>query len=135
MINNDDLLKELSFKELTELSDLKGNFKLNQEVVDDAKDDALAFIGSFFSIPSNPTPLLKQICTLLTIIELKRKQNFPKDSYKDELKYCEDLLIKMANSRIPKELNDLNKENAGVINKSRAFRHGGVLQNWDGING
>ncbi|MDO5649986.1 MAG: DUF1320 family protein, partial [Gallicola sp.] len=70
MITNDDLLKELSQKELIELSDLKGIFEINQDVVDDARADALSFITSFIIVPSNPTPLLKQICTLLTIIEL-----------------------------------------------------------------
>lgn len=135
MINNDDLLKELSKKELIELSDLKGSFEINQDVIDDAQGDALAFIGSFFKIPANPTPLLKQICVLLTIIELKRKQNFPKDSYAKELKYCEDLLIKMANKKIPTDTKDQDKKDGGVINKQRAFKHGGELENWDGING
>lgn len=76
MINNDDLLKEVSLKELTELSDFEGSKSINQAVIDDSKNDALAYIGSFVKIPANPTPLLKDIAVNLTVIELKKRNNF-----------------------------------------------------------
>lgn len=135
MITNDDLLKELSQTELIELSDLHGTFEINQDVIDDALGDAMAFIGSFFKIPANPTPLLKQITALLTIIELKRKQNFPKNSYEEELKHCEDMLLKMANKKIPTDISDQDKKDGGIITKQRAFVHGGKLGNWENLNG
>ncbi|PSM51350.1 putative phage protein (DUF1320 domain) [Campylobacter blaseri] len=132
MIDNDELLKELSKKELEELSDLNGNFKINQDVINDAIKDATSFIASFIVIPKNPTPLLKQICTLLTIIELKRKQNYPKENYKDELEKCESLLIKMANGKIPIELKNESK----LIVKQRAFKHNDyIMKDWSSVNG
>lgn len=135
MITNEDILKEISEKELIELSDLEAEFILNQEVIDDAISDAELFISSYFKVPLNPTPLLKQICTLLTITELKRKQNLPKESFEREYKYCLDLLIKMANKKIPTDLRDTNSENGGVVNKQRFFCHCGILGNWENVNG
>ena len=71
MITNDDLLKEVSQKELRELSDFDGTGEINQNIIDDVLADRLAFIGSYIKIPKNPTPLLKDICAKLVILELK----------------------------------------------------------------
>ena len=68
MITNDDLLEEVSHKELLELSDFEGSGSINQSIIDDSLNDALAFIASFIRIPANPTKLLKDICVYLTII-------------------------------------------------------------------
>lgn len=79
-ITNDDLLKEVSARELLELSDFEGSGAINQGVIDDSVNDALAYISSFIKLPQNPTSLLKDIGVNLTIIELKKRNNFPKEA-------------------------------------------------------
>ena len=59
MITNEDLLKEISTDELIQLSDLNATNEINQEVIDDAINDAISFIESFIILPTNPTPLKK----------------------------------------------------------------------------
>lgn len=49
MITNDDLLKEVSQKELRELSDFDGTGEINQNIIDDVLADRLAFIGSYIN--------------------------------------------------------------------------------------
>lgn len=132
LINFDDLLAEVGEKELTELSDLNSTFERNDSVIDDANSDAINFISSFIKIPKNPTKLLKDICVDLTIIELKKRQNYPKESYEQILEKCENLLIKMANKKIPTEL---ESENLAPKLNTRAFRHLRVRNNWSKING
>ncbi|MGG7074549.1 phage protein Gp36 family protein [Campylobacter sp. 9BO] len=132
MINNDDLLKEVSFKELTELSDFEGSGAINQGVIDDSLADVLAFIGSFVSVPANPTPLLKDIAVNLTIIELKRRNNFPRDSLKEQMQKYENLLLKMAAKKIPTELKDGKDEPKICV---RAFKHSGERMDLKDING
>ncbi|WP_052502479.1 phage protein Gp36 family protein [Halarcobacter anaerophilus] len=76
MITNEDLLKEISQRELTELSDVNGSGELDQNIIDDCINDAISFISSFIIIPTSPTPLLRSIAADLTIVELKRDKAF-----------------------------------------------------------
>lgn len=131
MINNNDLLKEVSIKELKELSDFEGTGELNQEIIDDSLNDALALIGSFIKLPSNPTQLLKDICVDLTIIELKKRNNFPKERLKEQMKRCEELLLKMANKKIPIDLEDKSEPKT----VSRSFKHDSKKMDLRGLNG
>ncbi|WP_297915373.1 phage protein Gp36 family protein [uncultured Campylobacter sp.] len=119
MITNDDLLEEVSHKELLELSDFEGSGSINQSIIDDSLNDALAFIASFIRIPANPTKLLKDICVDLTIIELKKRNNFPKDILAEQIEKIEGLLLKMAAGKIP---TDEKKDDTPRL-ASRAFRH------------
>ena len=119
MITNDDLLEEISHKELLELSDFEGSGSINQSVIDDSLNDALAFIASFIKIPANPTKLLKDICVDLTIIELKKRNNFPKDTLAEQIEKIGGLLLKMAAGKIPTDEKKDDKQRLA----SRAFRH------------
>lgn len=123
MINNQDLLKEISEQQLQELSDINATGTINQDVIDDALNDAISFIESFIILPSNPTPLLKKITVDLTIYELKRKNSFISDTDKELKKENESYLSKMSNGRLKTEI--INNQTASVPeqNKSFAFRH------------
>ena len=121
MITNEDLLKEISIKELTQLSDLNGTGELNQEVINDAINDAISFINSFFKIPQNPTNLLKQIAVELTIYELRKKNDLTDPKFKDRLKEIENYLLKMANKKMPITIETEQKEhkNSTIATKKR----------------
>jgi len=106
MITNEDLLKEISQKELTELSDLNGTGELNQEVINDAINDAISFINSFISIPDNPTPLLKNIACELTIWELRKRNDLTTQKSKERLKELENYLLKMAAKKMPTKIEE-----------------------------
>lgn len=123
MIDNQDLLKEISTQQLQELSDINATGVINQDVIDDALNDAISFIESFIILPSNPTPLLKKITVDLTIYELKRKNGFISDADKELKKENESYLSKMSNGRLKTEI--INNQTASVPeqNKSFAFRH------------
>ncbi len=123
MIDNQDLLKEISTQQLQELSDIDGTGEINQDVINDALNDAISFIESFIILPSNPTPLLKKITVDLTIYELKRKNGFTSDADKELKKENENYLNKMSNGRLKTEI--INNQTASVPteNKSFAFRH------------
>ncbi|MBR8463652.1 DUF1320 family protein [Campylobacter sp. faydin G-24] len=132
MITNDDLLKEVSLKELTELSDFDGIKEINQAIIDDALSDRIAFIGSYIKIPKNPTPLLKDITAKLVIIELKRRNNFPKEALNEQEEKLTNLLLKMANKKIPTEIKDEDMTPKLV---SRAFRHIQIRMDLKDFNG
>lgn len=123
MIDNKDLLKEISEQQLQELSDINGTGEIDQTVIDDALNDAISFIESFIILPANPTPLLKKITVDLTIYELKRKNGFTSDADKELKKENESYLNKMSNGRLKTEI--INNQTASVPteNKSFAFRH------------
>jgi len=123
VIKNEDLLKEISDTKLLELSDINGTGDINQEVIDDALNDAISFIESFIILPADPTPLLKKITVDLTIYELKRKNGFVSDADKELKKENESYLNKMSNGRLKTEI--INNQTASVPseNKSFAFRH------------
>lgn len=123
MITNKDLLNEISNNQLLELSDINATGEINQEVIDDALNDAISLIESFIILPSNPNKLLKKITVDLTIFELKRKNNFLSDEDKELKKENESYLLKMSNGRLKTQT--LNTEDtASTINeKPHAFRH------------
>lgn len=99
LITLQDLISEISTSELIELSDLEGKFTMDERVIEDANSDAVSFIASYILLPQSPTRLLKDICVDLTIVELKKRQNFPKTSFEEKIKRAEELLLKMANKK------------------------------------
>lgn len=130
-IDLEDLTNIISINELIELSDLNGTMKMDESILNAANTKAINLITSFILLPTNPTRLLKEICADLTIIELKKNQNFPKTAYEDNLKNCIDLLIKMASKKLPTEQNNEKKP----IIRDRAFKHNDIKNKWDKING
>ena len=119
MINNKDLLKEISDQQLLELSDINASGEINQEVIDDALNDAISFIESFIILPNNPTPLLKKITVDLTIFELKRKNGFLTDTDKENKKENESYLSKMSNGRLKTEI--VNNQTASAITENKTI--------------
>ena len=122
MITKEDLLKEISQKELLELTDLNAKGSLDEEVLSDAISDAISFISSFIKIPDNPTPLLKNIACDLTIWELRKRNKITIDD-KDKLKTIENYLIKMATKKIPTSID--NQDDIKITNSSFAFKKRG----------
>lgn len=123
MITNEDLLKEISQSQLTELSDINATGVLNQIIIDDALNDAISFIESFIILPSNPTKLLKKITVDLTLYELKRKNELISDTDKELKKENESYLSKMSNGRLITETRVDVKTSLPEENKNFAFRH------------
>ena len=123
MINNEDLLKEISSQQLQELSDINATGEINQSVIDDASEDAISFIESFIVIPVSPTPLLKKIVVDLTIYELKRKNEFLSDEDKELKKECEAYLLKMSNGRLKTEITSTSTASVDEMHNNFAFRH------------
>ncbi len=123
MIKNEDLLKEISNDELIQLSDLNATNEINQEVIDDAINDAISFIESFIILPTNPTPLLKKILVDMTIYELRRRNGLVSESNKELKKENEAYLVKMSTGRLKVEV--INNSTASVPLESNnfAFRH------------
>ncbi|AVK80647.1 phage protein Gp36 family protein [Campylobacter fetus] len=133
LISLQDLIFEVSINELTELSDLEGKFTMNERVIEDANSDAVNFIASYVLLPKSPTRLLKDICVDLTIAELKKRQNFPKASFEDKLKRAEELLLKMANKKLPTE--EQRQDTQKPIIVQRAFKKNNTKTDWSEING
>jgi len=100
-ITQPDLEKELSQNELLQLTDINGTGVLDTEVLNDAIEDALAFIESFFTLPQTPTPLLKKIGVDLAVYELRKKNSLVDEEMKSERKENEAYLMKMAKNLIP----------------------------------
>lgn len=73
MITQDDLLKEISLQELTQLSDLNATGALDPTVIEDAIGDAVGFIGSWIEIPDAPSPFLKELAVELAIDALRKR--------------------------------------------------------------
>jgi phage gp36-like protein len=121
-ITNDDLIKEISTRDLKEMSDLDAKGTLDQSVVDDCKSDALSFISSFFKLPNNPTPLLLNIAVKLTVIELKKRNGWSGEQLQEDMSKIESYLTKMMQGKIPTELLP-NGETPAPEGKHRAFRH------------
>ena len=121
MITNEDLLKEVSQKELLQLSDVNATGEIDQSVIDDCKQDSISFISSFITIPNNPSPLLRDIAVDLTIIELKKRNGFPKEAIKEAGEKCESLLLKMASKKIPTEVT--SGTSSRPVQKKRSFVH------------
>lgn len=123
MITNEDLLKEISERELTQLSDINATGAIDQSVIDDALNDAISFIESFIILPENPTPLLKKITVDLTIYELRRKNGLVSESDKELKKENEAYLSKMSNGRLRTEVTSNSTASVDAITKPFAFAH------------
>jgi len=122
MITNKDLLKEISETELAQLSDLNATGELNQEVIDDALNDAISFIESFIMLPTDePTPLLKKVVCDMTIYELRRKNDLLGDKDKELKKENESYLNRMSMGKLRTQ--KIANSTVPVENKSFAFRH------------
>ncbi len=104
MIYNEDLLKDISEKQLLQMSDINGTGKINQDVIDDALNDAISLVESFIILPDAPTALLKKIVVDMTIYELKRKNGFIEEIDKELKKENEAYLLKMSTGRLKKEI-------------------------------
>ena len=123
MITNEDLLKEISEDELIQLSDLNATNEINQEVIDDAINDAISFIESFIILPTNPTPLLKKILVDMTIYELRRRNGLISESSKELKKENEAYLVKMSTGRLKVEVTNNSTASVPLENSNFAFRH------------
>ena len=117
MITESELIDELGVNEIRELSDIHGEGIWNRCVIDDCIKDAENLIASFFKPPSNPTPFLKDICTKLAIVELKRRNSYPKEELDSIKAECLEWLGKMARGKIPTNLED------ECYPKNRCFIH------------
>ncbi len=116
MINNDDLLKEVSIESLTQLSDLNATGFINQNVIDDAIFDSISLLEFYIKeIPSEPTHLIRKVLSELTIIELKKKNNLPID--KESQVRLDKLLEKMS-----KEKSSLSQATSDKKSSDFAFK-------------
>ena len=120
LITEAELINELGANEIKALSDIHGEGIWNRSVIDDCIADATALIASFFKIPANPTYLVRDICVKLSIVELKRRNAYPKEELDDIRNECLEWLNKMAQGKIPTSLEDETRE---ITNKNRAFIH------------
>ena len=120
LITEAELINELGANEIRSLSDIHGEGIWNRSVIDDCIADATALIASFFKIPANPTYLVRDICVKLSIVELKRRNAYPKEELDDIRNECLEWLNKMAQGKIPTSLEDETRE---ITNKNRAFIH------------
>lgn len=119
LITEAELINELGVNEIRELSDIHGEGIWNRSVIDDCIKDAESLIASFFKLPSNPTPFLKDICTKLTIVELKRRNSFPREELDSIKKECLEWLNKMAKGKIPISLDESCPKNRCFIHKNK----------------
>lgn len=123
MITNENLLKEISETELTQLSDINATGTIDQSIIDDALNDAISFVESFIILPESPTPLLKKIVVDLTIYELRRKNELVGDSDKELKKENEAYLSKMSNGRLRTEVTSTSTASVDENTSSFAFAH------------
>lgn len=120
LITEAELINELGANEIKALSDIHGEGIWNRSVIDDSIADSTALIASFFKIPANPTYLVRDICVKLAIVELKRRNAYPKEELEDIRNECLEWLNKMAQGKIP---TSLEEESSEIRNQTRAFIH------------
>ncbi|WP_297578720.1 phage protein Gp36 family protein [uncultured Helicobacter sp.] len=120
LITEAELINELGANEIKALSDIHGEGIWNRSVIDDSISDATALIASFFKIPANPTYLVRDICVKLAIVELKRRNAYPKEELEDIRNECLEWLNKMAQGKIP---TSLEEESSEIRNQTRTFIH------------
>lgn len=120
LITEAELINELGANEIKALSDIHGEGIWNRSVIDDSIADATALIASFFKIPANPTYLVRDICVKLAIVELKRRNAYPKEELEDIRNECLEWLNKMAQGKIP---TSLEEESSEIRNQTHAFVH------------
>lgn len=123
MITNEDLLKDISLLELTQLSDINATGALDQNIIDDAINDSISFVESFIILPTNPTALLKKILVQESIYELRVKNKLLSDEDKETRKTNEGYLLKMSTGRLLRENIDNTTASIPKENKPFAFRH------------
>jgi len=123
LITNEDLIKEIGSEQLTQLSDLDAEGILNQDVIDDALNDAISLVESFIVPPDNPTKLLKKIVVDLTIYELRANHNLNSDEDKEKKKEAENYLLKMSTGKLRTEITNESTVTVPVENQSSAFRN------------
>ena len=123
MIDNDDLLKEISERELTQLSDINNTGEIDQSVIDDALNDSISFIESFIILPESPTPLVKKIVVDFTIYELRRKNELVGESDKELKKENEAYLSKMSVGKLKTEVTPTSSASVDESRSSFAFVH------------
>jgi len=126
MITKSDLEKEVSDDELRQLSDLNASGVIDELIVEDAINDAIAFIQSFIIIPSDPTPYLRSIAVELALYELRKMHQLQDDDVRKE---CEGKLIRMARGTVPTTLT----EQAAPRKTGNAFRHGRTAMSLEGF--
>lgn len=123
MITNEDLLKDIGAIQLTQLSDLNATGSINQDVIDDALNDAISFIESFIILPETPTPLVKKIVVDLTLYELRRKNDLLSDDDKELKKENEAYLLKMSTGRLKTEVTATSNASVDEMHTNFAFAH------------
>lgn len=127
MITKTDLEKEVSTTELLQLSDINADGLINDLVIDDTINDAIAYISSFIKIPTNPTPYLRSIAVELTLYELRKIHQLQDE---DVRKNCEEKLIRMARGTIP--VTTLQEQESRKT--SNAYRHARKHMSFKGFN-
>ena len=121
MIDQTDLLKEISLEELTQLTDINAEGRLDKAVLSDAIGDALAFIGSFIEIPTDPSALLRQIAVELTIDSLRRRNSLVDDEERlKRMERIERYLRRMASGQIPTTKAQAPNPSAAAFRRSRS---------------
>lgn len=121
MIDQTDLLKEISLEELTQLTDINAEGRLDKAVLSDAIGDALAFIGSFIEIPTDPSALLRQIAVELTIDSLRRRNSLVDDEERlKRMERIERYLRRMASGQIPTTQAQAPKPSDAAFRRSRS---------------
>jgi phage gp36-like protein len=126
MITIADLQKEVSSTELQQLSDINAQGTVDELIIDDAINDAIAFIGSFIAIPSDPTPYLRSVAVELTLYELRKLHHLQDDEVK---KSCEEKLIRMARGTVPTTLTQESEPRR----TGNAYRHGRTRMSFEGF--
>ncbi len=132
LITKEDLQKEISEHELQQLSDINAQGLIDEPIIDEAVNDAIAFISSFITIPADPTAYLRSIGVELTLYELRKLHHLQDDEVR---KRCEETLIKMARGTIPVTI--VEQDEAAASDKKRGtsvFRHGRGAMDLTGFN-
>ncbi|MEW5833042.1 MAG: phage protein Gp36 family protein [Campylobacterota bacterium] len=127
MITIADIENELSVAELRQLSDLNATGAIDNVIVQDAIDDALAFVSSFIPIPINPTPYLKSIAVEIAVYELRKLHDLHD---REVMKELEAKLVRMAKGSIPTTTDTSQKQNASAA----SFRHGRRRISFEGFS-
>lgn len=120
-VSHDDIRKEISADELSQLSDLNHTGAQDDTVIDDAIADALGYIGSFFPLPDIPTPLLQQIAVETTVYYLRKRNGMLSEQHMEFFSQNETRLNKMMKGQLPVSPDDPDAKSSSAA----VFRHGG----------
>ena len=119
MITQEDLLKEISIEELTQLSDLDATGALVPAVVEDAIGDAIGFIGSWIDVPADPSPFLKELAVELASDALRKRNRLGDEDDRSKRK---DTIIGYLRRMKSKSMPSTSTQTASGL-KSQAYRH------------